>query len=208
MNGFDNPTVIARLAELYVFDEDDFEAMCEKNSASAQLAGLTHHSAMWRALAALVGSNSSEGTAAILPFTAEVISDLLHERLEAGDCQHFVVLREVLQTWLAKTPGSGLRASEIITQSDRARESYLSYIDLLRWLGRDEVANHIIKRSDDPYLSQITRVQTTVHTCCTRCGKEIASDNPLAWCRKCSTASGACSIWCAFRQLDFLWTMK
>src|SRR3546814_8682440 len=102
--------------------------MCEKNSSSAHSVGLLHHSAMWRALAALLGSSGPEADFTVLPFTADVILDLLQERLEAGDCQHFVVVREVLQTWLANTPESGLRSTDIITQSDRARESYLGYV--------------------------------------------------------------------------------
>lgn len=132
MNGFDNSAVIAKLAELYIYDGDDLEAMCESNSNSANSVGLVHHSAMWRSLAALLGNSSQEAGSTLLPFTADVVADLLHERLEAGDCQHFVVLREVLQTWLASTPTNGLRSADIIVQDVRARESYLCYIGTSR----------------------------------------------------------------------------
>ena len=124
-NGFDNPAVIAELAELYIFDSNDFSGACQQNSRSARSLGLAHHAAMWQALAALIGAATSE---TLLPFTGEVLSDLLRERLEAGDAQHFVVLSELLRTFTTNSLHDISYFPSALLQTDRARESYLCYI--------------------------------------------------------------------------------
>ena len=125
LNGFDNPAVIADLAELYIFDSEHFHGACQQNSQSARSLGLAHHAAMWQTLAALIGASSSD---TVLPFTGEVLSDLLRERLEAGDAQHFVVISELLRTLTTSSAHDVSYFPSVLLQTDRARESYLCYI--------------------------------------------------------------------------------
>lgn len=126
-----------------------------------------------------------------LPFSTEILGFLLQELLDGGDCQHFVVVCEVLK-------GAGLLESACetahITVLQR-REAYLAYFDLLGRLKLFCSANDIIKVSSEDYISKITRQGVVMYTSCAKCGKELQEHNSGSpWCAKCNHCASTCSL--------------
>ena len=127
-----------------------------------------------------------------LPFCAEILGFLLQELLDGGDCQHFVVLCEVLEC-----ADSDLLEQACVTSnisSMQRREAYLAYFDLLGRLKLFCAANKIIKGSKEDYISKITRHGVVMHTSCSTCGKELQESSLSSWCTKCNRSSSLCSL--------------
>jgi len=133
---------------------------------------------------------SGSGMPPTLPFGVEILGSLLQELLEGGDCQHFVVLCEVL-----KNAGMGLldkvcAATDISTM--QRREVYLAYFELLGQMKLFACVNSIIKESDEEYISRVSRHGVNMHTACAKCGKELPDGMP--WCKKCNGCAAMCSL--------------
>ena len=158
----------------------------------------------------LLPSSTSPSHSWELLFTIEITGDLLVDMLgnnvilmifipfsllfslsyfpETGDCQHFVILCEVIR---AIDDGTTLK---LVTQkfvSDlRIREGYMSYLDTLDRLRLFSHANALISTSTDRYISQLSKSGVIMRACCAKCGKEVG-DNDVqtavgsVWCGKC-----------------------
>jgi hypothetical protein len=125
-----------------------------------------------------------------LPFSIDVIASLLSELLEGGDCQHFVVMCEVLRK-AAILDEVCLRGK--ITEF-RVRRTYLAYLDLLTKLQLFCEANEIIKASADSYISSLSKQGVEIHTRCAKCGKELTEKSSTAWCLKCARCVCMCML--------------
>ena len=125
-----------------------------------------------------------------IPFGVEILGSLLQELLEGGDCQHFVVLCEVL-----KYAGLGL-LDRVCATTDisvmQRREVYLAYFELLGHLKLFTCVNFIVKDSNEEYISRVSRQGVNMHTSCAKCGKELPDGIP--WCKKCSCCAAICSL--------------
>jgi hypothetical protein len=125
-----------------------------------------------------------------LPFSVSIIGSVLLELIEIGDCQHFVVLCELLRyADLLEMPILSAKISE-----QRCQEAYLTYLDMLTKLQLFTVANTIIKFSVTPNISNISKQGVMMHTACAKCGKEIPENCVTPWCSKCKRCPSLCSI--------------
>lgn len=125
-----------------------------------------------------------------LPFSVSILGSILLELIEIGDCQHFVVLCEILRfADLLEMPISAAKISE-----QRCQEAYLTYLDMLTKLQLFTVANTIIKFSITPNISNISKQGVMMHTACAKCGKEIPENCVTPWCSKCKRCPSLCSI--------------
>lgn len=134
--------------------------------------------------------HSGSDMPATLPFGEDILGSLLQELLEGGDCQHFVVLCEVL-----KHAGMGLLDSVCATtdiSTMQRREVYLAYFELLGQMRLFSCVNSIIKDSDEEYISRVSRHGVSMHTACAKCGKELPDGIP--WCKKCNGCAAMCSL--------------
>ena len=127
-----------------------------------------------------------------LPFCSEVLGLLLKELLDGGDCQHFVVLCEVLRSAGPELLEEACLASNI--SIIQRREAYLAYFDLLGRLQMFCAVNEIINSSKEEYISKITRHGVIMHTSCSTCGKELQEGSLSSWCVKCNRCSSLCSL--------------
>jgi WD40 repeat protein len=212
---------------------------CHHNRDIAAQAGLHNHAALWESIAIIVPALAPAADGAptavslqMLEFTTDLLSSILVELLDGGDCQHFVVCCELLfNSGLLAMPAVVRQASEAKEQDSyaqvltpqpdqdddagittipaqeeksapfpivitafsdtRKRESYLAYINLLTQLRLFAHANALISRSQDPYLSLLSRAGVQTWNSCSKCGKEIETG---AVCRKCERNVALCSL--------------
>ena len=143
---------------------------------------------------ACAGNKKSSASIAMfpdtLPFGTEVLASLLQELLEGGDCQHFVVLCEVLKN--TKLIDVVCEIGSISTL--QRREVYLSYFDLLRKLKLFCCVNTFIKCSDEEYISKLSMHGVVMHTSCAKCEKELPENSNMPWCKKCNCCATICSL--------------
>jgi hypothetical protein len=197
----------------------DAQDACERNLNVAQESGLKCRASVWSTVLSLLTENHQDevpmfvaegqhekshinpprhasGTSkdinlpSKLPFSVEILGFLLQELLDGGDCQHFVVLCEVLKC--ANLLEEACRVSEITVL--QRREAYLAYFDLLGRLKLFCSANDIIKGSNEDYISKITRHGVVMHTSCAKCGKELTDTVGSPWCAKCNHCASSCSL--------------
>lgn len=156
------------------------------------------------------------------------LRDLLSELLDAGDCQHFVICFEILrrngllvgisESYEPDT-ASNLKSdntsggvvsstngpvSSRLLASVRVREAYLAYIDILSRLGLFTAANDLIKASEDPYISELSKKGIRLKVGCAKCGKEVSADQVSGgngvtaitsiFCGKCQRSAGRCVL--------------
>jgi hypothetical protein len=137
-----------------------------------------------------------------LPFTLELIGQLLRELLEGGDVQHFVVAAEVLRS---ANVLSAVCAAAGISEL-RLQRGYLIYLDLLTKLALFCEANDLIKASTDKYISTLNQLGVQVGLKCSTCNKELSATS-TGWCERCSRSVSVCVLchkpvkglmhWCA-----------
>ena len=192
--------------------------ICEHNLKTAAMAGLHSRVTIWESLLILLPSiiaRHSNGAYKIkvnckfmsdniaetvngdsllgLCFGEELVGKLLNELLDSGDCQHFVVICEIL-----RNTGSGILTILItekkIVNERRKQEAYFAYLDLLSKLQLHCSANTIIKSSDVENISRLSMQGVMMHSACAKCGKELQDNVPLAWCAKCSKCASICHI--------------
>lgn len=136
------------------------------------------------------GAPLLDGLVPEIPFAEELLGGLLRELLEGGDCQHFVVLCEILRH-------CGLLDSASVAASIgdmRRRETYLAYFELLAKLKLFCCANTIIKASSEEYISKLSRHGVLMHTACAKCGKELPENVRTQWCVKCHRCAAMCVL--------------
>lgn len=87
----------------------------------------------------------------------------------------------------------------------RVREAYLAYIDVLSRLGLFTAANDLIKTSEDPYISELSKKGIRLKVGCAKCGKEVSADQvsggaqgvtaiTAIYCGKCHRSAGRCML--------------
>lgn len=85
----------------------------------------------------------------------------------------------------------------------RVREAYLAYIDILSRLGLFTAANDLIKSSEDPYISELSKKGIRLKVGCAKCGKEVSADQisgvdvtaiTSIFCGKCQRSAGRCVL--------------
>lgn len=192
--------------------------ICEHNLKTAAMAGLHSRVTVWESLLILLpsiiarysngaykvkGSNQfmlddvalalHADTTLGVSFDVDLMGKLLNELLDSGDCQHFVVLCEIL-----RNTGFGILnvfvAEKKIVSERRKQEAYLAYLDLLSKLQLHCSANTIIKSSDVENISRLSMQGVMMHSACAKCGKELPDNVPLAWCAKCAKCASICHI--------------
>lgn len=162
---------------------------CEKNINIANIAGLKCRAAIWSSLLALIPFPSHHFTpkpafnllptnAMIpsmlnlhmpLPFTNQLLANLLNELLEGGDAQHFVVVCELLRR--VKLLATILSLAQIPPL--RVRMIYMAYIDLLQKQELFVEANEIIKSSNDEYIATLSQRDVDIALKCNQCKREL-----------------------------------
>lgn len=140
-----------------------------------------------------------------LPFSCDLIGSVLIDLLEVGDCQHFVILCEILlhasQSFLNRCLEKGN-----ITKNRRI-EAYYSYIELLHRFKQFTYANEIIIQTDIANIPALSQSGVLIHLSCSICNKELPENTNSPWCQKCKRFVGSCAIchepvrglyrWCA-----------
>jgi len=134
---------------------------CEQNLNVATASGLRDKAAIWATVLTLLpneitslqqSADSNDLNFDGVPFTIDLLGSILKELLENGDCQHFVVLCELLQrTGLLQLSLKSADISDI-----RRQEGYISYLDILAKLQLFCAANSIIKASDSENISRLS----------------------------------------------------
>lgn len=84
----------------------------------------------------------------------------------------------------------------------RVREGYVAYLELLFRLDLHQIANSIIVRSTDKYITQLSQQGVIMRSSCAQCGKELNIDNlssPTSliasiWCMKCQRCVDLCHL--------------
>jgi hypothetical protein len=109
--------VMRYLAHQYRFDDLRLSGLecCAHNRRVVVQLGLLQRAAVWAALEVIVPQVS--GKVSVLPLSRRLLSNLLSELLDNGDCQLFVVCIEILRKD---------RCLEGVTIS-RLQEGYLAY---------------------------------------------------------------------------------
>ncbi len=125
----------------------------------------------------------------VLPFEEDILGCLLQDLVDIGDCQHFVVLCEVLKH--ARLLEKVCRAAGI-TDMQR-REIYFAYFELLGQLELFTCVNAFLKDSDEDYFSRLSRQGVSMHTACAQCGKQLR-EGSIPWCAKCARMAAMCSL--------------
>ena len=175
---------------------------CEQNLQVATASGLRDKAAIWATVLTLLPNDpltippsSDSSITAVpsfdgVPFTIELLGSILKELLENGDCQHFVVLCELLQrTGLLRESLKSANISDI-----RRQEGYISYLDILAKLQLFCAANSIIKASDSENISRLSMQGVVMHTACSRCNKELPDNVSSSWCVKCKNNASLCML--------------
>lgn len=215
--GVFDPAVVSLLARTYKLGIGEVGLTsalkaCAYNLAVAHQSGLQCRAAVWSSVWSLLssfstdtsnGSNNNESKIVFdnsvngisdlptqLPFTLDILGNLLQELLEGGDCQHFVVVCEVLKCAEVLEPVCDKYNITVLQR----REIYLAYFDLLAHLKLFTCANDIIKASDEKYISRMSRQGVLMYTSCSSCGKEIQENQSRPWCNKCKTVAVSCSL--------------
>lgn len=209
--GVFDPAIISLLARSYVLGAEQTgvanspREACIFNLQVAARAGLASRAAIWAALLSLLpsgpftaaatesspGKSSADVLPSIVPFGTELLGNMLLELLDGGDTQHFVLVCEVLRR-ADRLDEAALQAGNI---SDiRRREAYLAYFDLLSRLQLSCAANNIIKASDEEYISKLSRQGVTIHTACSKCGKDMPEQGTHPWCSKCRRCAALCVL--------------
>ena len=170
---------------------------CEQNLQVATASGLRDKAAIWATVLTLLPNDlttlppsSDTSITDGVPFTIELLGSILNELLENGDCQHFVVLCELLQrTGLLRESLKSANISEI-----RRQEGYISYLDILAKLQLFCAANSIIKASDSENISRLSKQGVVMHTACSKCNKELPDNVSSSWCVKCKNNASLCML--------------
>lgn len=147
-------------------------------------------------------STESEMVDGSLPFATALIGEVLSDLLEVGDCQHFVIVCEILKTVSKPFLDKCIQGTVL---NSRRLEAYVSYVELLRRFQQYSRANEIIRQSDNNAM--LNQYGVMMHISCSNCGRELPDGINMPWCQKCCRSVGSCVIcnepvrglfrWCA-----------
>lgn len=148
---------------------------------------------------------ASTSSTAILPFTVELMGEILLDMLDIGDCQHFVIACEIILQTSKVLLERCLESAKI--PSTRRLEAYYSYIELLRRFQQFSKVNEIIMQTDIANSEVLNQRGVLIHISCSICGKELPDQISTPWCQKCRRTVGLCVVcnepvrglirWCA-----------
>lgn len=171
--------VLAHLAVHYAYADSSISSheCCASNRAIALQLHLPQRAALWSTLHILLHQLAT-------PLSKSLISSLLNELLDNGDCQSYVVCVEILRR----------ESTFDVSIVPRLREGYLMYIELLRRFKLHNISTALLKNSDDAVLSQLTKAGSVLFTSCSLCGKELPEGLSSPWCSKCKRCVSICSF--------------
>ena len=134
----------------------------------------------------------------------ELLSSVVEELLEEGDVQNCVALFEVVSSTGGGMVGETL-ADLVDLPSERVRECYVGYLEILHRLEQWEAANELVGQVEDKYIQQLYATNTNTYAACTACRRPIgpgaveasestsgASSSP--WCGKCRALVSQCAL--------------
>lgn len=230
--GVFDPATIKLLAQAYRIDGG--QNSCAFNYQVAKDAGLECRAAIWSTANALLAfpasppahaaATTSTGEIAaetssktMISFAVPLLGQLMLDLVNLGDCQHFVVLCEILAQYNSQLLRESLESANI--SQLRKREAYHCYISLLQKLRLFASANSIIKQQIRTETGNIfTQEATIMHLSCAKCGKELpehqnihhnpqvaAATSLLPYCQKCNQSVGLCVLCQRPVQGLFLW---
>lgn len=174
---------------------------CNYNRDVALKAGLKSRASLWLSLSALIPhplidkcntqqiNSMYSHLQQFLPIAKDTIATLLHELLEGGDSQHFVVVCEILRSANYLEPVCDVGMFSV----NQMRSAYLAYIKLLTQLELFTHANEIIKVSTDEGIKSLfPKADNFIVTKCGVCFKELEKSG--SWCKNCSRCVSICSL--------------
>lgn len=199
-------------------DYDRAVAACENNFKIALKAGLRCRASLWTSILALlppktgvstvtnttitntvmshntksIMKETSFATAIIdeLPFSIDVLAQILRELLNGGDVQHFVFACEILKkvNLLTKVCNYGQLPASSVT------ESYFNYLELLSQLQLFNEACELMIASTDELVCGKSKNGVEISLKCSKCEKELVPRKPTAYCSKCKQCSSNCVL--------------
>lgn len=189
------------------------EALCLAYEDLANRLNCPSVALLWSSVAVLISGLLDETMSYRVGYArfAPLLIQLLNQLLDEGDCQHVVIIRELLRSYglLSHIAGQWVTLSENeslinninsgrISISFRIKEAYLSYWDLLYRLQLETIACDLADVSDIPELASRSKRDVDIRHNCGRCGKELRGPSDgsmrLPWCSRCKACSGLCVL--------------
>ena len=194
-----------------VVEEDYNNSLLSKNAIAANTTSTTAANSSTTTTAITTNTTTANKsldtttTTVSLPFATELIGEVLSDLLEIGDCQHFVIVCEILLHISKLFLEQCLNHANILP--NRRVEAYYSYIELLRRFQHYALANEIIMQTDIANNSILSQYGVLIYLSCSHCGRELQDHMNMPWCSKCCRNVGSCCIcnepvrglyrWCA-----------